>query len=200
MLRGEICTPPESGGSWGVAQLAERLTVNQEVAGSNPAAPVLFGTSLTRGRRFARSGLTHQQPGRPHWSPATRYRTTLDNPSLSVSVTQIRSARACLTRVDRGTTTVPTGSPAAFKTRYERPSSVGRRPIQTVRSSPRVMVSTGMYHDDIRSWANNEQLERISQRTGTSRTVRLHHAGDQWPPQPENSAWQRSVGPTVTSA
>jgi hypothetical protein len=26
---------------WGVAQLAERLTVNQEVGGSNPPAPVV---------------------------------------------------------------------------------------------------------------------------------------------------------------
>lgn len=29
---------------WGVAQLAERLAVTQEVAGSNPAAPVQDGT------------------------------------------------------------------------------------------------------------------------------------------------------------
>ena len=35
--------PPKWGAGffWGVAQLAERLTVNQEVAGSNPAAPVV---------------------------------------------------------------------------------------------------------------------------------------------------------------
>ncbi len=35
--------------SWGVVQLAERLTVNQEVAGSSPAAPAI----LTKGEEMS---------------------------------------------------------------------------------------------------------------------------------------------------
>ena len=38
---------------WGVAQLAERLAVNQEVAGSSPAAPVLSIGPFHGARRLA---------------------------------------------------------------------------------------------------------------------------------------------------
>jgi hypothetical protein len=75
------CTQRSMTNRWGVAELAKRRTVNPEIAGSTPAAPVLV---CWRGARAAQgSGLLNRD---------ARKASVGSNPTLSV-VSGLRNAR-----------------------------------------------------------------------------------------------------------